>query len=86
MNFVENILIENPRTEPDEEKKKATDALVDEISIETKTEPLDSSDMAFYGPGDGHSASEAADDRAASTSTSTHRPSSDRSDRSARQG
>ena len=71
MNSVENILIENPRTEPDEEKKKATDALVDEISIETKTEPLDSSDMAFYGPGDGHSASEAAEDGAASTSTST---------------
>ena len=69
MNFVENILIENPRTEPDEEKKKATDALVDEIPIETKTEPLDSSDMAFYGPGDGHSASEAAEDGVASTST-----------------
>ena len=76
MNSVDNILIENPRTEPDEvenevdqEKKKATDALVDEIPIETKTEPLDSSDMAFYGPGDGHSASEAAEDGAASTST-----------------
>ena len=76
MNSVDNILIENPRTEPDEaendvdqEKKKATDALVDEIPIETKTEPLDSSDMAFYGPGDGHSASEAVEDGAASTST-----------------
>ena len=44
-NIEETLVINNPRTvTPDEAKSKTDDKIVDEIPVETKTEPLDGSE------------------------------------------